>query len=239
MVTARSAAMAFNRIADRRYDAANPRTADRPLPRGALSVAAAWVFTVVMVAAFVLSAAMLNPLCLYLAPVALVVILGYSFAKRFTALSHVWLGLSLAIAPVGAWIGVRGTLDDPYPVLLAAAVLFWTAGFDIIYACLDVAFDRSAGLRSVPARIGVKSALRVSAVLHALFAGALVALGAIEGSGWVWWAGIGVVAVLLVYEHAIVKPDDLKQVNKAFFFVNVVVSVLVMAMGIVEMVLST
>jgi 4-hydroxybenzoate polyprenyltransferase len=232
MVTARSAAMAFNRIVDRRYDAANPRTADRPLPRGALSTAAAAAFTLVMVAGFALSAAMLNLACLYLTPVALVVVLGYSYAKRFTALSHVWLGLSLSIAPAGAWIGVRGALDEPYPFLLAAAVVFWTAGFDIIYACLDVAFDRSTGLRSIPARIGVKPALRVSAALHALFAATLVVLGVVEGSGWPWWAGTGVVAALLVYEHAIVKSDDLKRVNVAFFRVNAVVSAIVMGAGL-------
>jgi 4-hydroxybenzoate polyprenyltransferase len=232
MVTARSAAMAFNRIVDRRYDAANPRTADRPLPRGALSTAAAAAFTLVMVAGFVLSAAMLNLACLYLTPVALVVVLGYSYAKRFTALSHLWLGLSLAIAPAGAWIGVRGALDEPYPFLLAAAVVLWTAGFDVIYACLDVAFDRSTGLRSIPARVGVKPALRVSAALHALFAATLVALGVVEGSGWIWWAGTAVVAALLVYEHAIVKPDDLKRVNEAFFRVNAVVSAIVMGVGL-------
>ena len=232
MVTARSAAMAFNRIVDRRYDAANPRTADRPLPRGALSTAAAVIFTLAMVAGFVLSAAMLNLACLYLTPVALVVVLGYSYAKRLTALSHLWLGLSLAIAPAGAWIGIRGALDEPYPFLLAAAVVFWTAGFDIIYACLDVAFDRSTGLRSIPARLGVKPALRVSAALHALFAATLVALGVVEESGWDWWAGTGVVVALLVYEHAIVKPDDPKRVNAAFFRVNAVVSAIVMVAGL-------
>jgi 4-hydroxybenzoate polyprenyltransferase len=236
MVTARSAAMAFNRIVDRRYDAANLRTADRPLPRGALSTAAAWAFTLVMVAGFVLSAAMLNPACLSLTPVALVVVLGYSYAKRFTALSHVWLGLSLSIAPAGAWIGVRGALDEPYPFLLAAAVVFWTAGFDVIYACQDVAFDRSAGLRSIPARVGVASALRVAAVMHAFFAGTLVALGVVDGSGWIWWAGVGFVVSLLVYEHAIVRPDDLKRVNVAFFRVNAAVSAIVMGAGLMEIV---
>jgi 4-hydroxybenzoate polyprenyltransferase len=235
MVTARSAAMMFNRIADRRLDAENPRTADRALPRGRISIPAAWTFTLVMSAGFVASAALLNRLCLYWSPVALVVILGYSYSKRFTALSHFWLGLALAIAPVGTWVGVRGAFDDPVPFLLAAAILPWTAGFDVIYACQDIDFDRRSGLHSLPARIGARAALRVSAGLHAVAVAVLAALGAAAGLGWMYWAGLGLAAALLVYEHAIVKPDDLKRVNAAFFRVNAIVSVTIMIAGLADL----
>jgi 4-hydroxybenzoate polyprenyltransferase len=235
MVAARSAAMAFNRIVDARYDAANPRTEGRAIPKGEVSARGAWLFTAIMAAAFVGCAAMLNRLCLLLSPVALAVILGYSYSKRFTVLSHFWLGLSLAIAPPAAWIAARGTLDDPFPLLLAGAVLLWTAGFDVIYACQDVAFDRAAGLRSLPARLGVKGALRVSAALHALVVVALFALAAVAHLGAVYLGGCAFVAALLAYEHAIVKPDDLKRVNEAFFVVNAMVSLTVMATGLAEL----
>lgn len=235
MVAARSAAMAFNRIADARYDAANPRTAARAIPRGEVSLRAAWAFTLATAAAFVVCAAMLNRLCLALSPVALAVILGYSFGKRITALSHFWLGLSLAIAPPAAWIAVRGTLDHAFPLVLAAAVLLWTAGFDILYACQDVAFDRAAGLHSIPARFGVPAALRTSAGLHVLVVVALVALAAVGHLGAVYLCGCTAITGLLAYEHALVTPNDLRRVNEAFFAVNAVVSVTVMTTAMVEL----
>src|SRR5688500_14769589 len=166
MVAARSAAMGFNRLVDHAYDAQNPRTAGRELPTGALGRGEVWVFVAISAAALVAAAALLNPLCLALSPLALSIVLGYSYTKRFTALSHLVLGLALAVAPVGAWLAIRGAFH-PVPIVLGLAVLFWVAGFDVIYACQDVAFDRGAGLHSLPARLGVRRALVVARILHA------------------------------------------------------------------------
>jgi 4-hydroxybenzoate polyprenyltransferase len=219
MVGARSAAMGFNRLADHELDARNPRTAGRELPRGLLRRGEVWAFVLVSAAVMVVAAAMLNPLCLLLSPVALAVVFGYSYTKRFTALSHLFLGLALAIAPVGAWLALRGAFA-PAPIVLGLAVLAWVAGFDTIYACQDLAFDRATGLYSLPARMGIARALTAARVLHA---GAVVLLA---GVYWlaplhpVYLVGVAVVAALLVYEHSLVRADDLSRVDAAFFAVN-------------------
>lgn len=228
MVSARSAAMAFNRWADAGLDAENPRTAGRAIPKGEVSLAGALAFTLVSAGLFVLAAAMLNRLTLWLSPVALAVVMFYSYTKRFTALCHFFLGLSLAIAPMGAWLGIRGAFD-PLPLLLAAGVMFWTAGFDILYACQDVEFDRRKGLHSVPAALGVPAALRLAAGLHAVSVAAFAMPLVLCGFGAWYGAGVGAIALLLAYEHRLVRPDDLGKVNRAFFHVNAVVSVGIMA----------
>jgi len=237
MVGARSAAMSFNRIADARYDALNPRTAQRPIPAGKLTIAETASFLVVMAGLFVFSAYQLNRLAFALSPVALAVILGYSYTKRFTSSSHFLLGLSLAIAPVGAWIAISESISL-IPLLLGLAVLLWTAGFDIIYACQDVEFDERVGLYSLPRRIGLAPALFVSALLHAAMVGILLVVSAIAHLGVAFFAGILLVAALLVYEHLIVRPNDLSRVNTAFFNVNGTVSVILMSLTILDIYLS-
>ena len=229
MVGARSAAMAFNRIADRAYDAANPRTATRAIPAGQLSLPFAWAFTAAAAALFFLAAAMLNRLTLLLAPVALASVLLYSYTKRFTSLSHVVLGWCLSIAPTGAWVAVRGALDSPVPLLLSLVVLLWTAGFDVLYACQDYDFDRRAGLRSIPARVGVGRALWVSRLLHAGAFAALVGLYFLTGLGALALAGVVATGALLVYQHSLVRADDLSRLNAAFFTTNAFVSVILLA----------
>ena len=224
MVGARSAAMGFNRLADQAIDARNPRTSGRELPRGVLSRAEVWSFVVVSAGALVLAAAMLNPLCLALSPVALGLVFAYSYAKRFTSLSHLVLGLCLAIAPVGAWLAVRGAFAWP-PVLLGLAVLFWVAGFDTIYACQDVDFDRREGLRSLPARLGVKRALGLARAFHVLAVFFLLAVYAAAALHPLYLAGVAGVAALLVYEHSLVRHDDLSRVDVAFFTLNGWISV--------------
>jgi len=224
MVGARSAAMGFNRLADHALDARNPRTAGRELPRGALSRAEVWLFVLLSAAALVFAAAMLNPLCLALSPLALAVVLGYSYAKRFTSLSHLLLGLALSIAPVGAWLAVRGRFAL-VPVTLALAVLLWVAGFDTIYACQDVEFDRREGLFSLPARVGPGRALAIARVLHVLAVLLLASIAALVPLHPVYLAGVGAVAALLVYEHSLVSADDLSRVDAAFFTVNGWISV--------------
>ncbi len=224
MVGARSAAMGFNRLADQAIDARNPRTAGRELPRGLLTRAEVWVFVLASAAALVLAAGMLNPLCLALSPVALAVTWGYSYAKRFTALSHLVLGLSLAIAPVGAWLAVRGRFDVE-PIVLALAVLCWVAGFDTIYACQDAEFDRREGLHSLPARLGIARALLVARALHAAAVVLLGALYVLTPLHPLYLGGVALVAALLIYEHSLVRADDLSRVDAAFFAVNGWVSV--------------
>jgi 4-hydroxybenzoate polyprenyltransferase len=228
MVFARSAAMAFNRLMDRDVDAANPRTAKRHLPSGLLTPAAVWAFTLVCAAGFVASTLFFrNSWPLYLSLPVLAFICAYSLTKRFTALSHFWLGASLCLAPVAAWIAIVGPERLAAPVVLGLAVLFWVAGFDIFYACQDVDFDRQARLRSVPAALGVPASLRIAAACHAVMVGLLVALywAAAPHLGVLYLIGIGAVAVLLAYEHWLVRPDDLSRVNQAFFQVNGVISV--------------
>ncbi|HUG91016.1 MAG TPA: UbiA-like polyprenyltransferase [Planctomycetaceae bacterium] len=238
MVAARSAAMAFNRLVDRRFDAANPRTSRRHLPAGLLSVPAVAAFTATCSAAFVASTLLFLPnrWPIYLAGPVLAFLLGYSYAKRFTAWSHYWLSAALMLAPLAAWIAVTGRMDWP-PALLAAAVFFWVGGFDIIYACQDVEFDRAARLRSVPARWGVPAALRVAAASHALTVACLFGLWAVAGMGPVFLAGVAVVAGLLAYEHWLVRPDDLTRVNVAFFQVNAVISLGLFAAGVADVLL--
>ncbi len=237
MATARSAAMAFNRLADRRIDALNPRTATRHLPSGRLSTATVAVFTVICSAGFVASTLLFwpNRWPLILSGPVLLWLLGYSFAKRFTSLAHFWLGFALAMAPMASWIALRGDLAWP-PALLGLAVLLWVSGFDIIYACQDADFDRDQGLHSVPGRLGVRGALRLAAACHAAMIAALVGLGLAYPMGGIYFAGVAVVAALLVYEHAIVRPDDLTRVNVAFFQVNVGISLGLLAVGVADLI---
>jgi 4-hydroxybenzoate polyprenyltransferase len=215
MVAARSAAMGFNRLADHGLDARNPRTASRELPLGVLSRREVWLFVAISAAVFVLAAARLNPLCLALSPVALAIVLGYSYTKRFTALSQVVLGLSLGVAPVGAWLAVRGRFDAA-PLALALAVVLWVAGFDTIYACQDAEFDRREGLHSIPARLGVARALLLARALHVGAIAALLVLPALAPLHPLYLAGVAAVAALLAWEHTLVRPDDLSQVMRAF-----------------------
>jgi 4-hydroxybenzoate polyprenyltransferase len=224
MAAARTAAMGFNRIADRHIDAKNPRTASRELPRGAVSLRAAWTLTLASAGAFVGAAALLGPLCLALSPVALLFLFGYSFTKRFTFLCHLFLGLAIASGPAGAWIAVRGDFGLA-PGLLMIAVACWIAGFDILYALADRDFDRGAGLHSIPAKFGVAGSLVISAALHAVTLGALLALASVAHLGVAYLVGVAVVAALLVYEHAIVRPSDLSRLDAAFFTLNGYVSV--------------
>ena len=225
MVGARSAAMAFNRLVDADIDARNPRTRIRHIPAGVLSAAFGWGFVAVSGLVFLYAARELNALCFKLAPVALGVIFFYSFTKRFSTFSHLVLGFALGIAPAAAWIAVRGSLDVRI-LWLTTAVMFWTAGFDIIYSCQDYEFDVAEGLFSVPRRIGVARALRVSQLLHVFMILCLLALVRDLELGWLSMAGIAAVALLLIYEHSLVKPDDLSRVNAAFFTMNGWVSVL-------------
>lgn len=224
MIAARSAAMAFNRLADAQIDAVNPRTATRAIPAGVLSRKFVGAFVLVSCAIFVIAAAQLNRLTLLLSPLALLVILLYSYTKRFTRWSHIVLGFALGIAPAAAWIGVRGSLD-PRILLLTAAVTFWVAGFDVLYACQDIDFDRANALNSVPQAWGVQRALWMARTLHLLMLGLLVALVAVFALGKIAIAGIAVVAVLLAYEHSLVSSRDLSKLNAAFFTMNGVISV--------------
>ncbi|HEY8461830.1 MAG TPA: UbiA-like polyprenyltransferase [Blastocatellia bacterium] len=226
MVGARSAAMAFNRLVDREFDAANPRTKTRAIPAGLLSPRFVAAFTVASSALFFLGAFMLNRLTLILSPVALASVLAYSYAKRVTSLSHLILGWCLAIAPTGAWIAVRGAIDSPAPLLLSLAVMLWTAGFDIIYACQDRDFDAQAGLHSIPRKFGVARALLISRGLHALMFAALVLVYFLTKLRWIGLLGIIATAALLIYQHRLVRADDLSRLNAAFFTTNAYVSVI-------------
>jgi 4-hydroxybenzoate polyprenyltransferase len=225
MVGARSAAMAFNRILDAGIDARNPRTRMRHIPAGMLSTGFAWGLVTVAVLVFLLAARQLNPLCLKLAPIALAVVFFYSFTKRFTSFSHVILGFSLGMAPAAAWIAVTGSLD-PKILWLTAAVTFWTAGFDIIYSCQDYEFDSGEGLFSLPRQFGIAGALWIARLFHLAMIGCLIALSWSFALGWLSFAGIGAVVLLLLYEHSLVKATDLSRVDAAFFTVNGYVSVL-------------
>ena len=223
----RFAAMGFNRIVDRDIDARNPRTARRELPSGMLTLRQAILAVVTMAAVFVYSAFRLNPLCGWLSPVALGWVLAYSYTKRFTRWSHLVLGVSLSIAPVGGYLAIAGQWSDPAWVLLvlAAAVASWVAGFDILYALQDETFDMEQGLHSIPVSFGAAGAVRISQVLHAITVVSLVAVGWGTGSGWLYAAGVVVAASLLLYEHSLVKPDDLHRLDAAFFTMNGVISI--------------
>jgi 4-hydroxybenzoate polyprenyltransferase len=223
MVTARSAAMAFNRWADAGLDAANPRTASRAIPAGLLSPRFVAGFTVVMSAAFILAAAQLNRLTLLLSPVVLIILLLYSYTKRFTHWSHLVLGLALGIAPAAAWIAIRGTLD-PRIVVLTVAVLFWVAGFDVLYACQDMKHDREVGLNSIPQTWGIQAAFWIARTMHLIMLALLCWLLKLFALNAIAWVGVGAVAALLFYEHLIVSPTDLRRLNAAFFTMNGIIS---------------
>jgi 4-hydroxybenzoate polyprenyltransferase len=225
MVAARSAAMTINRIVDRRYDRENPRTKMRALATGALSLSFAWGFTIAAVVLFFIAAWQLNPLALKLAPVALLILFFYSYTKRFTHWSHLFLGFALGISPAAAWIAITGSLDVRM-LILCAAVTLWVGGFDVLYACQDVQFDQEAGLYSVPKRFGIANALLIARVMHLGVVLLLSWLAAGFGLPWPAWAGIAVVAALLAYEHSLVKANDLSKLNAAFFAVNGYISIL-------------
>lgn len=225
MVFARSAAMGFNRYVDREYDKRNPRTAVREIPAGVISPAAALSFVILMSLAFVFTTWWINSLCFALSPVALAVVLGYSITKRFTWLCHLILGLGLSLAPIGAFLAVTAEFSL-VPILISLAVLFWTAGFDIIYALQDEDFDRSQELYSIPVRLGRKKSLRLSELLHVFTAIFLGAAGYLSGFGLMYWIGFAVFVSLLIYQHLIVKPNDLSRVNLAFFTTNGIASIL-------------
>ncbi len=229
MVGARSAAMTFNRIIDRDIDAANPRTANREIPSGKLSLTFAWVFLYISVAVFVLAAWSLNWLTFALSPVALLFVLGYSYAKRFTVFAHLLLGAALAISPSAAWIAVRGNLMDEVPILLSVFVLIWTAGFDVLYACQDLEYDRKAGLRSIPARFGIKNALWIARLFHFQAFIVLLLLWLVTGMSWFAMAGVVAVGALFVYQHALLRGGNLSRMNAAFFTTNAFVSVILLA----------
>ncbi len=234
MVGARSAAMAFNRIVDARFDKENPRTRDRALPSGKINVGNYAVFLVASSALFIFSAWMLNSLAFYLSPVALVIVFFYSLTKRFTAFSHFWLGLAISIAPVGAWVAIREEISFT-SLLLGAAVICWLIGFDILYACLDIEADRANRLHSIPERFGIETALKMAFASHAVMVVFLLVL--LEPTvllGWVYLAGVALVAGLLAYEHSLIKKDDLSKVNMAFFNVNGIISIGLMAFVIVN-----
>jgi len=229
MIFARSTAMAFNRLSDRRFDAANPRTAMRHLPAGHLRPTGVWVFTIICAAGFVVSTTIFyfedNPWPLYLSVPVLLFIMSYSYTKRFTSWSHFWLGASLMLAPIGSWIAVLGMRDLLLPVVLGSAVLCWVAGFDILYACQDIDFDRRVGLYSVPARLGIPWALKLALGCHLAMIGLLLVLWVVSSHlGWIFLGGVIAVAVLLIYEHWLVQPSDLTRINTAFFYVNGVIS---------------
>jgi 4-hydroxybenzoate polyprenyltransferase len=234
MVSARTVAMSANRILDREFDALNPRTARRELVTGELTVSAAWAGTVVALAVFLLCAAALSWLCLALAPVAIFLLVLYSYGKRFTDYPQVLLGLAQFVAPVGAWIAVTGSASWA-AVALGIAVGTWIGGFDLIYSCQDAEVDRRIGARSVPARFGIAAALRASALVHVLTLAAFAWFGAAAGLGWVWGAGVVVTAAILVYEHLIVRPDDLSRVNRAFFTANGVIGIGLFAFALVDL----
>lgn len=226
MFGARSAAMTFNRIIDRRFDAANPRTANRELPSGKLSVSFAWTFLIFSIALFELAAYSLNWLTLLLSPVALLFVLGYSYAKRFTAFAHLILGAALAISPTAAWIAVLGKIDSEVPLLLSLLVMMWTAGFDVLYACQDYEYDRKAGLRSIPARFGIKNSLNIARIFHFQAFVVLVLLYLVTSLGWLALTGVLAVGALMIYQHTLVKPNDLSRMNAAFFTTNAFVSII-------------
>ncbi len=228
MVGARSTAMAFNRIADKDYDARNPRTKMRAIPAGKLSVVFVLIFTITGAGTFLFAAAMLNRLTLILSPIALASIMLYSYTKRWTTLSHIVLGWCLAIAPTGAWIAVRGTIDSPAPLLLSLVVLLWTAGFDVLYACQDYDFDRREGLYSIPARFGIARALWISRGLHAGAFAALVLLYFVTNLGVLAIVGVIATGALLVYQHTLVRANDLSKLNAAFFTTNAFVSIVLL-----------
>ncbi len=237
-VAARTAAMGFNRWVDRDIDAANPRTRGREIPAGKVSPRAALFLVGASSLVFVAAAYALNPLAFAFSPVVLLVLLGYSYTKRFTWGCHLVLGVALGLAPLGAWIASKGSLEGiSIPLLLALAVLTWVAGFDVIYSCQDEDFDRGLGLQSIPARFGIPRALQLSSLLHVLTVVFLVLLGLLAGLGFFWWLGVGLTGLLLFYEHRLVRPDDLSKVQAAFFTMNGLVSLLLAMLAFLDVLL--
>lgn len=234
MVAARSAAMGFNRLVDRHLDAANPRTQNRELPRGAVTPLAVGLFVLLSSAALILAAHQLNSLCFYLSPLALAILFFYSLTKRFTWASHLFLGLSLAGAPLGAWLAVAGRFDLP-PVVLGLAVLTWVAGFDVIYACQDYDHDRGAGLRSIPVRFGIPRSLQLARLLHLLAMSLFFALGQLMELNELYTIGLGVIGGLLLYEHRLVKAEDLSRLDLAFFTMNGIISTVYFAFTLADL----
>lgn len=228
MVCARTAAMGFNRIVDRKFDAQNPRTCGRHLPAGKISSLGAWGLVIGASLGLVAASWFINRICFALSPVALAIVFFYSLTKRFTDFSHFFLGLALAVAPVGAWLAVRGSMDWP-PVVLAGAVVFWLTGFDIIYATQDFEFDRTAGLHSLPVRLGIAGSLRFARWAHAGMAATLLAFGWVAAMGWVYYAGLALIAVCLVVQHALARKQDPVSLNAAFFRMNALISVVFLA----------
>jgi len=238
MVFARSAAMAFNRYLDRRFDAKNPRTAIREIPSGIITPKNALIFTLVSCALFLVTCFFINRLCFYLSPVALAVVLGYSYTKRFTPLCHLILGLGLSLAPIGAYLAVTGAFAL-LPILFSLAVLFWVSGFDIIYALQDEEFDKENKLYSIPAWLGKAKALKVSELLHLLSASAIVFAGYYGNFGWLYWIGAAIFIVMLGYQHSVVKPTDLKRVNLAFMTANGIASIVFAIFVIADLFVSS
>jgi 4-hydroxybenzoate polyprenyltransferase len=237
MVGARTFAMAANRVIDRGIDARNPRTAHRELVTGAVSVQTAWIGAAVALGVFLVAAALLNPLCLALAPLALVPLAAYPYAKRVTSFPHAVLAVAQLVGPVGAWLGVTGTVAGSGPAwVLGLAVGLWIGGFDLIYACQDADVDRVIGVRSVPARFGVPVALGASTAAHVVTFGLFVWFGLLVGLGWLWWIGLALTAAAFVYEHAIVKPSDLSRVNRAFFTANGFVGIALFVFALADLV---
>ncbi|MCG3167335.1 MAG: 4-hydroxybenzoate solanesyltransferase [Bacteroidia bacterium] len=234
MVFARSAAMAFNRLIDTDVDKENPRTAIREIPAGIISKTSALVFVILNSLFFIGATFFINKICFYLSPVALLVILGYSYTKRFTFLCHLILGLGLSLAPIGAWLAVTGQFAV-LPILFSFSVLFWVSGFDIIYALQDEAFDKSKGLHSIPAAIGTKNALLLSSVFHFLSAGFILTAGIIGNVGIFYWVAAAVFSGLLLYQHSLVKPNDLSKVNLAFFTTNGIASIVFAGLAIADL----
>jgi 4-hydroxybenzoate polyprenyltransferase len=234
---ARNAAMGFNRYIDREFDRLNPRTSLREIPRNIISPKSASLFVVLNVVLFIVATGFLNPTCLILSPVALAVVLGYSFTKRFTALAHLFLGMGLALAPIGAYLAVTGHFAL-LPLLYSFAVLFWVAGFDIIYALQDYEFDVEQKLRSVPVVVGKKNALILSALFHVIALGLIYAAALLGGAGWIHWTGTLIFTGLVVYQHLLVKPDDISRVNLAFFTLNGIASVIFACFVIADLFIS-
>lgn len=233
MIGARSGAMGLNRIIDARIDAANPRTVNREIPAGKVSMREAVLFVAAALALLLFASWMLNPLCLYLSPVAILFLVLYSYCKRFTSLAHIVLGICLAAAPLGAWIALRGDVGWP-AVILAFAVLFWVAGFDIFYALQDVDFDKEQGLHSIPAKLGVENSIQLVRVFHVIMVGLLLLLLLVDGLGGIYLLGVIVVSLLLIYEHLLVRADDLSRLDAAFFNMNGYISVTIFAFTLID-----
>jgi 4-hydroxybenzoate polyprenyltransferase len=235
MIGARSGAMGLNRIIDRKIDSMNPRTCKREIPSGKISVGAALAFTIISLGVMIYSAYELNPLCLALSPVAILILVIYSYTKRFTWASHIVLGIAITCAPMGAWMAIKGTIGTEI-IPLVIAIIFWLAGFDILYALQDIDFDREHGLYSIPRRFGIPVSLMISRIFHALTFGLFLWTGIIFGLNFIYFAGLAVVAALLIYEHALVRPDDLSKLNIAFFNMNGYISITVFIFTYISMI---